>query len=338
MLKRLRVTVALIGLLAPAVAAPAGAATTSCPAAPHNAVRTAPGGGRTIALTFDDGPGPYTPRVLEILRAKGVRATFFLIGNNVPQWPAYARQVAAEGHLIGNHTETHPHMAELSRAAQKREVDRAGASIRSATGVRPCVFRPPYGNFNRTTVEVAGSRRMSTIMWSVSTNDWAQPKTLTRKGTRKIIANAKAAAKDKHPVLLMHDGGHQRPSLVAALPAIIDYFKARGYRFVDLHGGTGLRPKPATVVNWRRSPAGKVDSVTRGRHSMTVAGSVADPDAPQGEVLVQVRADAVVRATRWTRNGRFRITVPIRSGDEAVCVTAVNVGPGALGGLGCAGV
>ncbi len=347
---RLLAAVLLGALLPVVVARPAAAA--GCPAAGATATRTAPGNGRTVALTFDDGPGPYTPQVLDVLRAKGVRATFFMIGNNAQQWPEYARQVAAEGHQVGNHTMSHPHMAELSRRAQGAELDRGTAAVRAVTGVRPCVFRPPFGSFTATTVDVARDRRMTTAMWTVSTNDWAQPKTPSTKGRNRIVSNARKALAYRHPVLLLHDGGHQRPNLIAALPTIIDDFRARGYRFVDMAGRSGLR-EPARVVAWRHSPTGRLDAIRVAGNRVTVTGWAFDRDAPTTPLTVELRLDDAVRGrqvatlTRTDVTARypaagpahgFRITVPLRAGTRAVCVTAVNRGPGARAGLGCTGV
>ncbi len=249
---------AVCGLLAGALAAPvvpASAAVNACPPVSSSVVRSAPGSGKTVALTFDDGPGPETPKVLEILRKYNVRATFFEIGNQATIWPGYAHQVVAEGHLLGNHSYTHRDFTKLSSAAQRSQLDRASSALITATGTRPCWFRPPYGADNSSAIASAVSRHLRPAVWNVDTKDWSAPSTPDAAGRAMILRNAKAGSKLKHPLILMHDGGsHHRPNMVAELDAIIRYYRDHGYRFVDLAGHSGLKPLPANRINYRRSP------------------------------------------------------------------------------------
>jgi len=131
---------------------------TSCPAAPYGAKSAAPGTGKTVALTFDDGPGPTTPGIIAVLRAYGVPATFFNIGQNAAAYPSLVRTEASDGYLIGNHTWNHPDMRALPAPGQAAELDQATAEQQSLIGWGPCAFRPPYGNYNATTLTLARDR------------------------------------------------------------------------------------------------------------------------------------------------------------------------------------
>jgi peptidoglycan/xylan/chitin deacetylase (PgdA/CDA1 family) len=154
----------------PRVAAPP--VSTSCPAAPYGPNRAAPGSGKTVALTFDDGPGASTASILSIIESYGVAATFFNIGENMAARPQLVRDEAAAGYLLGNHTWDHPNMTTKSAAAQGTEMDRATAEQQVLTGTQPCAFRPPGGNYNATTLSLAQQRRMKFWTWSVDTEDW----------------------------------------------------------------------------------------------------------------------------------------------------------------------
>ena len=131
----------------------------------------------------------------------------------------------------------------------------------------------------------------------------------------------------------MHDGGHQRPNLVTALPAIIDFCKARGYRFVDMRGGSGLKPNPANVVDWRHSPTGTVGPFAGASRKVTVTGWTFDVDEPTRQLTVAVFVDGLVRgravadlrradvAAKHESPGAghgFRLTVPAPKGSHAV--------------------
>ena len=211
-----------------------------CPSGAGRAVQSAPGTGRTVALTFDDGPGKFTPEVLRVLAAKHVRATFFMIGQQAAANPELVRQVAAQGHLIGDHTWTHrapSAAAGWSDAQLSTEVDRTNAAFGKILGSGTCWFRPPEG-ITKGTEAVTASRGLRVALWSVDTEDWK-----VERGTesdtsaalsRHIAVNAVAGASQEHPVILMHDGGGFRGATVAALPAIIDFYRASGYTFVRL--------------------------------------------------------------------------------------------------------
>lgn len=225
----------------PATVAPPDTVSTldvGCPPVPDGVQRTAPGAGRTVALTFDDGPGRSTEAILRVLAEKQVRATFFDVGVNENARPATVRAIAAQGHLLANHTWSHPDMSRLDAAAQAAEMDDAMAQQEGTVGARPCFFRPPYGAFDSTTLNLAHARRMAVYNWSVDTRDWEARGSGAAKWVDRILTRAEAGGSQSHPVVLMHNSPRGNPATVAALPEIIDFYRAAGYTFVDLAGGT----------------------------------------------------------------------------------------------------
>jgi peptidoglycan/xylan/chitin deacetylase (PgdA/CDA1 family) len=189
---------------------------------------------RTVALTFDDGPGPSTPAVLDVLRAHGVHATFFVVGRQVATEPDMLRRIVAEGHALGDHTWSHriPSLTagwNPSRLAD--EIKRTNKMISETTGRKTCLFRPPGGVVKgaRTVTRAAG---LSMILWSIDPRDWAAP--ANQKFAPIIRKRVAAGLSEEHPVILLHDGGGNRAATVAALPDIINDYRSAGYRFVTL--------------------------------------------------------------------------------------------------------
>lgn len=182
---------------------------------------------REIALTFDDGPGPYTPAVLSVLERLHVKATFFEIGRNVHAYPQFTARLARAGMVIGDHTEEHPPMAELGAAEQAAQLDEAADAIQAAGAPRPLLFRPPYGSFDATTLSLLRERNMVMVLWAVDTSDYALP------GVHRIIYTALSGAQPG-AIILFHDGGGDRSETVAALPRVIERLKERGYTLVTV--------------------------------------------------------------------------------------------------------
>jgi peptidoglycan-N-acetylglucosamine deacetylase len=192
-----------------------------------------PAHGGHVALTFDDGPSsPYTVQILEILRERGVTATFFLCGKNVERHPEIARRIVAEGHTIGNHTYSHPFPYFRRRSFIAAEIDRAQDVIERVTGQRPRIFRPPFGARWLGMYRVLRERRLPLINWSDTGYDW-----LDR------VDIARETLKDLRPgsIILLHDGKqvyppHQvdRSRTVSALPAIIDGARRACLTFVSV--------------------------------------------------------------------------------------------------------
>jgi peptidoglycan-N-acetylglucosamine deacetylase len=183
--------------------------------------------GRDIALTFDDGPGPYTPGVLDVLERLHVHATFFEIGEMLRYFSASTLRELRDGDVIGDHTETHPEMATLSAHDQREELFEQIARVELLGGPRPVLFRPPYGSFNTTTMRELHAMHLLMVLWSVDTEDYQQP------GVSVIVQRALAGA---HPgaIILMHDAGGTRTQTIAALPIIIRDLRAGGFRLVTV--------------------------------------------------------------------------------------------------------
>jgi len=183
--------------------------------------------GREVALTFDDGPGPYTPQVLSVLERFHVHATFFAIGKMERYFSSSTVREIEDGDVVGDHTETHPMLAHLSAHDQKEEIFEQIARIELLGGKRPVLFRPPYGSFNATTLRELRALHLLMVLWSVDTSDFQQP------GVSVIVERALAGA---HPgaIILMHDAGGTRTQTIEALPAIIRGLHARGFQLVTV--------------------------------------------------------------------------------------------------------
>ncbi len=262
-MRRVVVAVAVLAASASSLAGvPSAAATVaaprwSCPAAPYGIHREAPavaGGGRTVALTFDDGPGPSTRAILSILEQERVRATFFNLGSAEADDPGAVRAEESAGFLVANHTWSHVGLRGLSSATQAGQMDGTIAAQRALVGTTPCAFRPPYGAYDSTTLSLASARHMGVWLWNVDTEDWKAGGSGSSYWVDRIVHLAESEGGAlAHPVILLHNQAIAMPATVAALPTIIGYFKARGYRFVDLLGragapqGCGTGP-PATAT------------------------------------------------------------------------------------------
>jgi len=157
-----------------------------------------PGGSRKIALTFDDGPGDATPAVLDMLRHAGIRATFFLCGQNVERYPELARRISEEGHEIGNHTYSHPRLLGRTPGKIAYEVERAQKIIAHRTGRTPTLFRPPYGLRWFGLFSILKRNGLTSVMWSVNSLDWKRPHTEI---VQRVIKDTGPGA-----IILFHDG------------------------------------------------------------------------------------------------------------------------------------
>lgn len=184
-------------------------------------------GARVVALTFDDGPGPYTLQVLRVLRREHVSATFFEIGRQVAADPLVTRQLAAARMSVQSHTWDHANLNRLPDKAIDTEVQRTNAAVAAATGVTPRCLRPPYGAIDSRVEQRLARDHMTPVTWNVDTVDWQRP------GTARITAAAVRAARPG-AIILMHDGGGNRAQTVTALPRIITGLRALGFAFTAL--------------------------------------------------------------------------------------------------------
>lgn len=186
-------------------------------AGPQQGLAEEPAGGRVLYLTFDDGPNPtWTPQILAVLARYDAKATFFEVGAEVRRHPVTAAQVRAAGHRVGNHTANHAHLTRLTRAQASRQI--AGGVPGAAC------LRPPYGQVNAVVRSVAARAGQRLVLWTVDTQDWAEPG--AGRVLRRLLAGARPGA-----VILMHDGGGDRRQTLAALRAALPQLAARGYRF-----------------------------------------------------------------------------------------------------------
>lgn len=180
--------------------------------------------GPFIAITFDDGPHvTNTPRLLDMLAARGIKATFFCVGTNVARYPNIVRRIIADGHEMANHTWTHPKLSSLGDSGVRSELDRATTGIVNVTGIQPRMYRPPYGAITaRQKQFIMSEYGYPTILWSVDPEDWKRPGPAVI--TNRILSGTKPGA-----IILVHD--IHAPS-IDAMPATLDGLLARGYRFV----------------------------------------------------------------------------------------------------------
>lgn len=179
---------------------------------------------KVVALTFDDGPDPIdTPVILDILKEKEVRATFFVLGKAAQSNPALLKRLVKEGHEIGNHGFSH----DYKQRYLVKEMDQTDQAVFAATGNHTYFYRPPGGLVSKPQLEAAKQNGHLVVLWSVDSKDWRNP------GVKPIVDNV---MKNVFPgsIILMHDGGYQRTQTVKALGPIIDALKANGYRLATL--------------------------------------------------------------------------------------------------------
>jgi peptidoglycan/xylan/chitin deacetylase (PgdA/CDA1 family) len=190
-------------------------------------------GSKQIALTYDDGPNdPHTLQLQEVLARHNVRATFFLIGRYVQQRPDIVRDLVHAGHVVGNHTFTHPHLIVTGRVETRNELEKCQHALQDVTGESPRLFRPPFGGRRPVTLRIARSLGMEPVMWNVTSWDWKKPP------AEKIVQTCVRQMRGGD-VILMHDGGHiamgaDRSQTVAATERLIERYKQEGYEFVTV--------------------------------------------------------------------------------------------------------
>lgn len=184
---------------------------------------------KIVALTFDDGPDPAsTPTLLDQLRRAGIRAAFFCVGECIARHPELARRIAAEGHLIGNHSWAHSRLTNLFSAARLREdLERAGNEVARLTGQIPALFRPPMGLTNPRVFRVAQQLNLTVVGWSARGFDQREP------SPGRIVARLMRGL-EPGAILLLHDGGVPGERLAKVMELLIDNLKARGYQAVRL--------------------------------------------------------------------------------------------------------
>ncbi|NUW45353.1 polysaccharide deacetylase family protein [Nonomuraea rhodomycinica] len=199
---------------------------------------------KCVALTFDDGPGPYTGKLLDLLRDRHVRATFFVLGEMVAADHAgFLRRMVEDGHELGNHTWSHPPLTAMSDERLRSELADTEAVVQRTTGVRMRLMRPPYGATDARVAEQARLEGLAQILWSVDTLDW-------RDRDPGIVAR-RAGAAPPGSIVLMHD---IHPTSVAAVPRVLDTLASKGYRFVTVSELYGRAPLPGRTYTGVENP------------------------------------------------------------------------------------
>jgi peptidoglycan-N-acetylglucosamine deacetylase len=178
---------------------------------------------KTVAITFDDGPhGTLTPRLLDILKAKNVKVTFFVMGVKVAMHPDIVKRAHDEGHEIANHVWDHPVLSKIPRDVVHDQIVRTSSAIEKATQVVPKVMRPPYGNTNKGLNEfIFKNEKLRVIMWTLDTLDWQRP------APKDIIKKAVEKSKPG-TIILCHD---IHPGTIEAMPDLIDGLREAGFAF-----------------------------------------------------------------------------------------------------------
>ncbi len=183
--------------------------------------------GKVIAYTFDDGPHPQnTPRLLDMLKERGIKATFFLIGKSAATWPDVVKRIVAEGHEVANHTWDHAQLTHMKESSVLQELQSTHDAIVKACGVAPILYRPPYGAVTMSQKKMIHEHLgYPTILWDVDPEDWKAPRS-AEKVHDEVIAQTRAGS-----IILCHD---IHPTTVDAMPRTLDELKARGFQFVTV--------------------------------------------------------------------------------------------------------
>src|SRR5205814_6077565 len=182
--------------------------------------------GPYIAMTFDDGPSAtLTPKLLDILATHQIKATFFVIGENVAEHPEIVTRAAREGHEIGNHSWSHPNFGKMSDDGVRSQVQRTDAAIKSATGARPTLLRPPYGSITaREKRWINDQFGYQIILWDVDPYDWKRPGT-------SVVRNRILKETRPGSIVLSHD---IHPGTIEAMPSTFDALAAKGFKFITV--------------------------------------------------------------------------------------------------------
>jgi peptidoglycan/xylan/chitin deacetylase (PgdA/CDA1 family) len=180
-----------------------------------------------VSLTFDDGPSPYTLEILQILKKFEIKATFFVTGESLSEYPEILKAVVLDGHTVANHTWNHPDITKLSKVDLYKEIHRLNVKIKKLTEQDVKFFRPPYGKITKDHFDMIVDFGLFPVLWDIDTKDW--DRSFTEPIERRVMERLK-----QHNIILMHDGGGPREQTVKALPKIIKRLKQKGYKFLTL--------------------------------------------------------------------------------------------------------
>jgi peptidoglycan/xylan/chitin deacetylase (PgdA/CDA1 family) len=236
-----------------------------------------------VMLTFDDGPScTLTPQLVHILQSKGVRATFFEVGNMIEQCPSVTKMVHDAGNAVENHSYDHPWLTHLSPASVAYEISRTSALIRQATGESPQYFRPPYGDTNSDVREAAG---LGQVMWTCDTDDYKYPTNSAR--IAPYIENNCHGG-----IILMHD---IHPASVYAIAEVIDRLRSEGATFLTIPEYFGIQvTAPEPLVAQAKRPAPKPATAAPKPAVVVTAKPAPTPAKPGTPVVTVAKATASV--------------------------------------------
>jgi peptidoglycan-N-acetylglucosamine deacetylase len=201
--------------------------------------------GPYIAMTFDDGPSAtLTPKLLDLLAARRIKATFFVIGENVAEHPNIIARAAREGHEIANHSWSHPNLAKMSDEGVRRQLWRTDEAIKNATGTRPTLLRPPYGSITeREKRWIHDEFGYHIVLWDVDPYDWKRPGPAAVRN--RILQETRPGS-----IVLSHD---IHPGTIEAMPSTFDALEAKGFQFVTvselIRAGTAVQPSPTPAIS-----------------------------------------------------------------------------------------
>jgi peptidoglycan/xylan/chitin deacetylase (PgdA/CDA1 family) len=201
--------------------------------------------GPYIAMTFDDGPSAtLTPKLLDLLAARRIKATFFVIGENVAEHPDIIARAAREGHEIANHSWSHPNLAKMSDEGVRRQLWRTDEAIKNATGTRPTLLRPPYGSITeREKRWIHDEFGYHIVLWDVDPYDWKRPGPAAVRN--RILQETRPGS-----IVLSHD---IHPGTIEAMPSTFDALEAKGFQFVTvselIRAATAVQPSPTPAIS-----------------------------------------------------------------------------------------
>ena len=256
-------------------------------------------------MTFDDGPHPSnTPRLLDILRQRNIKATFYVVGKNVQAYPQIVARMAREGHEVANHTWTHPYITKVSDGQTRSELQRTAQAIHRACGQYPRTFRPPYGaTSERHRQWIFREFGYPSITWNVDPNDWQKP-------GPSVVASRLVSGARPGAILLAHD---IHSGTISAMPSALDQLLARGYRFVTVtqlinasHSGMAETEEGADAASPADADATAVASDT------TTDGGAASPEGADITGPAEVIEEAAPEADEPTEDASLHpASVPV---------------------------
>lgn len=184
-----------------------------------------------VSLTFDDGPSPYTNQILDILETYKIKATFFVVGEAVLNYPEIVQRINNEMHAIGNHTWNHPKITKLSAEELSSQIKKTNLEIKKIIGKEPIIFRAPYGSIDDQSLRIIDNSGLKSVLWNVDSRDWSikSEKEIESRVLKKMKTNS---------IVLLHDGDKfgsgSRAATVFSLPHIIEELLQSGYKFLTI--------------------------------------------------------------------------------------------------------